>query len=275
MKLKDYGMNKKATDIIKHLLDEDFNYDKTIAELDELRIRYRQQQDEDNANNAWAIITIVGIHRDFRKVYSMLKDRQYYDAWCLMEQIEIGVVNLLRNFKGVENTVKYISVIVRQLQGLYPYKLFMSTEVVIKERICSICGKQRMIRQHCGHFPGHVYMGELCSDIINKWELKGVSIVYNPEHKYAVAFLGDGKEGRKDHYNYMLLGGLMNFWKDPYAAWHYTIKHIHKSPDEFPSLMDDDKCPCGSGKKYSDCCKNDPEGIKHVVYEFRPGLVGV
>ena len=268
-------MKNKASEILKHLFDDDFNYDITIAELDESRIRYRQQQDEENANIAWAIIEIISIHRDYKKVYLMLNDKHYYDAWCLLEQIEIRISNLFRNFKGVENAVNYISIIVRQLQSLYPYKVFMSTEIVIKERTCSICGKKRLIRQHCGHFPGHVYMGELCCDIVNKWELKGISLVFNPEHKYAVAFNSDGKEGRKDQYNYLLLDGLMELWKDPYAAWHYTTKHIHKSPKEFPGLHDSDKCPCGSGKKYSDCCKNDPEGIKHVVYEFRPGLVGV
>ena len=45
-----------------------------------------------------------------------------------------------------------------------------------------------------------------------------------------------------------------------------------QAEDAFPDLKDEDYCPCSSGKKYRDCCKNDPEGVKHVVYEFRPGL---
>ena len=265
-------MRNKVQEILMHLLEGGLDYDETINEVDALKKGYQEQCNEENANLAWATITIVCIHRDFRKVYSMLIDKQYYDAWCLLEKIEIKIGNLLRNFKGAENAVRYISIIVGQLQSLYPYRVFMSTEIVIKECTCSICGKIRMIRHHCGHYPGHVYMGDLCCDVVNKWELKGISLVFNPEHKYAVAFLSDGKEGRKDHYNYLLLDRLMELWKDPYAAWHYTTKHIHKSPKEFPGLHDSDKCPCGSGKKYSDGCKNDPEGIKHVVYEFRPGL---
>lgn len=64
----------------------------------------------------------------------------------------------------------------------------------------------------------------------------------------------------------------MDRWKAPYYPWHYLTRHIHKSPEEFPRLKDDDYCPCGSRKKYGECCKKDPEGVKHVVYVFKPGL---
>lgn len=265
-------MKNKAQKIIKHLLEDGFDYDATIKDIDALRKGYQQQHSEENANVAWATLEIVSLHRDYRKAYSMLQNKQYYEAWCLLEQIEIGIANLLRNFLGVLNAVEYISIIVRQLQSLYPYKVFLSTEMLIKERTCSICGKKRSIRHHCGHFPGHVYNGEMCCDHVKKFALKGVAIVFNPEHKYAVAFGRNGENDHEDHYDYKLLDGLMDWWKDPYSPWHYTIKHIHKSPDDFPKLKDDDYCPCGSGKKYMVCCKNDPEGVKHVVYEYRPGL---
>lgn len=267
-------MKNKASEILKHILDKDFDFDATIKEVDELRSAYRKKGDEENANIAWAAKSILHIHKDFRRAYSQLQDKKYYEAWCLMEDIEIGVDNLLRNCPGALNAVKYISLMVRQLQGLYPYKVFMSTEILIKERTCSICGKKRMIRHHCGHYPGYVYNGEMCKDIVSAAALGGLALVFDPEHKYAVAFPSD-ENGRKDQYNYMLLEEVMRFWKDPFMTWHYTTKHIHKSPDEFPGLADETACPCGSGKKYGDCCKNDPEGVKHVVYTFGPGLGNV
>lgn len=263
-------MNNRASEILKHIFDKGFDFDATIKEVDELRLGYRQQGDVEKANTSWALMVILRIHRDFRKVHTMLLEKQYYEAWCLMETIEIAVDNLLRNFPGTLNAVKYISMMVWQLQSLYPYKVFMSTEILIKERTCSICGKKRTIRHHCGHFPGYVYNGEMCYDTIEAAAFEGVSFVFDPEHKYAVAFLSDGN-GRKDQYDYMLLEGVMKFWKDPFMIWHYTTKHIHKSPEEFPGLTDDSMCPCGSGKKYGECCKNDPEGVKHVVYMFGAG----
>ena len=263
-------MNNRASEILKHIFDKGFDFDATIKEVDELRLGYRQQGDVGKANTSWALMVILRIHRDFRKVHTMLLEKQFYDAWCLMETIEIAVNNLLRNFPGTLNAVKYISMMVWQLQSLYPYKVFMSTEILIKERTCSICGKKRTIRHHCGHFPGYVYNGEMCYDTIEAAAFEGVSFVFDPEHKYAVAFLSDGN-GRKDQYDYMLLEGVMKFWKDPFMIWHYTTKHIHKSPEEFPGLTDDSMCPCGSGEKYGECCKNDPEGVKHVVYMFGAG----
>ena len=263
-------MNNRASEILKHIFDKGFDFDATIKEVDELRLGYRQQGDVEKANTSWALMAILRIHRDFRKVHTMLLEKQFYEAWCLMETIEIAVGNLLRNFPGTLNAVKYISMMVRQLQSLYPYKVFMSTEILIKERTCSICGKKRTIRHHCGHSPGYVYNGEMCYDTVEAAALEGISLVFDPEHKYAVAFLSDGK-GRKDHYNYMLLEGVMKFWKDPFMTWHYTTKHIHKSPEEFPGLTDDSFCPCGSGKKFGECCKNDPEGVKHVVYTVGSG----
>ena len=263
-------MKNKASEILKHIFDKGFDFDATIKEVDELRLGYRQQGDVEKANTSWALMAILRIHRDFRKVHTMLLEKQFYEAWCLLETIEIAVGNLLRNFPGTLNAVKYISMMVWQLQSLYPYKVFMSTEILIKKRTCSICGKKRTIRHHCGHFPGYVYNGEMCYDTVEVAALEGLALVFDPEHKYAVAFLSDGN-GRKDQYNYMLLEEVMKYWRDPFMAWHYTTKQIHKSPEEFPGLTDDSMCPCGSGKKYEECCKNDPEGVKHVVYMFGAG----
>lgn len=239
-----------------------------------LSIHLRLQGDEEKANTAWAVIVILRIHRDFRSVHSLLQEKKYYEAWCFMESIEIAAGNLLQNCPGALNAVKYISMMVRQLQGLYPYKVFMSTEILIKERTCSICGKKRTIRHHCGHFLGYVYNGEMCYDAVEAVALEDISLVFDPEHKYAVVFLSD-ENGRKDQYNYMLLEEVMKFWKNPFMTWHYTTKHIHKSPKEFPGLTDDSTCPCGSGKIYGECCKNDLEGVKYVVNTFGPGLVNV
>lgn len=265
-------MKNKAKEILGHLHEDGFDHNAAIREIDILRKDFQQRQDEGNANIAWATITIVSLHLDYRNVFTMLKNKQYYEAWCLLEQIEIGIANLLRNFPGVENTVKHIRTMVRQLQSLYPYKVFFSSVIIVKQRTCGICGKRRTVRQHCGHYPGHVYNGELCIDIVKKAVLEGIDIVFNPEHKYAVAFLSDKEGEHKDHYDYSLLDYLMTEWENPYRLWHYETRHIHKNPEDFPGLGDESQCPCGSGKTYKDCCKNDPEGVKHVIYTFKPGL---
>lgn len=54
-------------------------------------------------------------------------------------------------------------------------------------------------------------------------ELRSISIVTNPVHKYAVAFLNDGKGNIVDHYDYSTLCTLMKVWENPYKFWDYRI----------------------------------------------------
>ena len=264
-------MKNKATEILQHLFEDGFDLNATINDVDALRKEYRHLGDEGNANTAWALRTILWIHQNYRETFSLLKDRRYYDAWCLMDRVDIAIGNLLRNFPGTEDAVKFVSRMVCQLQSLYPYKIFFSTVLLIQERKCSICGETRSIRRHCGHHPGYVYGGEMCCDEITKASFLGADIVFDPEHKYSVAFATDKQGNKIDQYDYRLLESLMSAWKHPYTPWHYTTKHIHKSPAEFPGLTDMSLCPCGSGNKYGECCKNDPAGVKHVVYSFGVG----
>ena len=42
-------------------------------------------------------------------------------------------------------------------------------------------------------------------------------------HKYAVAFLNDGKDNSVDHYDYSVLSALMKVWENPYKFWDYQI----------------------------------------------------
>jgi hypothetical protein len=265
-------MKTKADDIFRHIFEDEFDFDATIKEVDALKKSYQQRQDEENANIAWATLSIIKLHQEYRESFSLLQAKQYYRAWCLLEQMEIRIANVFRNFPGLKSKLNDISIIVSQIQSLYPYRLFFSTVILVNARTCSICGKKRSIRHHCGHFPGRVYNGELCHDKVEKSVLRGVDLVKDPEHKYAVPFLND-EEGRPiDQYNYCLLDGLMNIWLTPYSTWHYTTEHIHKPPMDYPGLSDNSPCPCGSGELYMDCCKNDPKGVKHIVYVFAPGL---
>ena len=43
-------MKNKAQEILSHLLEDGFDYDATIHEVDALRKDYQQQHDEENAN---------------------------------------------------------------------------------------------------------------------------------------------------------------------------------------------------------------------------------
>lgn len=261
-------MKNRISEIALHLLDSNFNFDGTVKFLQQAKDEYKQAGDEDNANWSWAGIQLVEIFKKYRETFHLLKTGEYYKAWCLLEQIEIENKFLVDNFPSFSILTKNIIIIVKQLQGLYPYKWFFSTVLLIKERKCSICNKKRSLRSNCEHIKGTVYHGELCADKITDCQLLSVDLVNNPEHKYAVPFTTSDKGEKIDHYDYKLLIYLMSIWHDPFELWYYDVKTDYLSHNNFSNLSDDSLCPCSSGKLYKNCCKNDDKGIKHYTYIF-------
>ena len=262
-------MESKYIDILQHLCDDSFDYKGALNVVRKDLHNARNNHQEQQANNFWAIKTVIEIYQGMVDVYELLQQHEYYKAWCEAEQVEIMCNNLQRNSQDVFTIVKDLYECIIRLQGLYPYQIFCSYVIQIKKERCSICNQIRNIRHDCGHRRGYVSNGQFCCNIIEDFELKSIDIVDNPVHKYAVLFT-KGKDGNsEDNYDYSLVEGLMQYWTKPFQHWIYYIKHIHKPLTDYPGLTDDDYCPCGSGKKYGECCKSDPEGVKHKVYQFR------
>lgn len=155
-----------------------------------------------------------------------------------------------------------------KLQQLFPYRVFSSTEIVVKESICTVCGAKLSPRTHCIHWIRKVYNGEMCCREVTKADLIGISLVTNPEHKYAVLF-PQGKDGKQaDPYDYSTVKGLMSVWKTPFQSWDYevTISYRPKERAYDPKSI----CPCGSGKYYKGCCMDKP-GLRYMHITINPG----
>lgn len=262
-------MLNEYNELFKHLREDAFDYCEALEIVRQDLQEARNGSSEDKANKLWAIKTVVQIHQEMVTLFELLQQKEFYKAWCKAEEVEISSNNLRRNYPSLFPIVKDLYECIVRLQRLYPYKLFCSYEMkIIKER-CSVCNRIRSIRHDCGHRRGYVYNGIFCCNIVEKCELIGVSLVENPVHKYAVPFANDKDGEREDRYDYSLIEGLMQYWKKPFQHWAYEIKYIHKPLTAFPKLTDYDYCPCGSRKKYYECCKADPEGVKHRLYLFK------
>ncbi|WP_178944186.1 YecA family protein, partial [Paenibacillus odorifer] len=148
--------------------------------------------------------------------------------------------------------LKFTENIIKEYEKLFPYEYFTSRESIVKKESCSICGEINTIRKHCGHKVGKVYMGEMCSRIVEEFEILGFSIVTNPFDKYTVLFPQD-KE-----YNYFMLEKLMPNLKKPYDNWYVDI--LKEKNPEYRDIGRNDLCPCSSGIKYKKCCLNSDSG---------------
>lgn len=242
-----------------------------------------QKDDEIAANTLWCYETIYDIQKDYLFVYEHLrkaqaandeldsegydsdKSREYEIAWNELDQCEIKIGELEENYCipeaslkefGIENILEDI----KRLQGLFPYKVFLSREMIIKSQECTICGKQISVRHPCGHIPGKVYMGNLCLRKITDAKIVNENIVTKPFDKYAILKL----PGKK--LKFTLLDNIVPHIA-PYSKWSYSIEKGLKP--EYERIERNAKCPCGSGKKYKYCIRDNPEEHYLDHYKFK------
>ena len=225
------------------------NFDSGIkSRLKELKANAVESDQEGTANEIWCLETIGEVQRLFISAFNSIKNKKHFDAWHSYDLIEIELSFLRRHFdySGNKYNLEFIEEYSRKCQKLFPYKYFMSRESIIKKESCSICGKINTIRNRCEHEVGGLYMGEMCTRIVEDMEFIAMAIVSDPFDKYTVLFPEDME------YNYEVLDDLFMQLRTPYDRWNLDIGKRIKP--EFEKAERNNPCPCGSGKKYKRCC---------------------
>lgn len=244
----------------------DYKQELSVVE-NEKNIQQQQQQGNCQVSNMlWRIQSRISIFAEYKEIFQLLHKGEYFKAWCQAEQVEIAINFLIKNFPEDKNLVENIRERIQKLQQLYPYRLFTSIVMVVKSAKCNICGQKLSPRYNCGHKIGKVYKGEICCKEVTDFELKGIDIVPNPEHKYTVLFMTNGKGEYIDNYDYSGLQELMKLWLTPFQDWDYEVTKSYQPKQRV--YKDDEFCPCGSALFYKDCCKDKP-GIKHTQFIIR------
>lgn len=242
------------------------NYDKILNKINVEKRKFVTLNKQEEAKSLWIYEQIFKIHKKYKMTFALLKNKKYYAAWCELEQIEIIINNLKRHFNYDEFKYKlhFVEKTIVNLQTIYPYRVFSSTELLIKEVKCSTCGQIISIRKSCGHQIGEIYEGDMCYRIVNKFELLGIAIVENPEHKYAVLF---AEKDSEDCIGYDAIKYLMNFIENPYEDWNLLIKYNRIPHENFVQSKHEELCPCGNSKSYQNCCLNE-KGVLSTEFEF-------
>lgn len=205
-------------------------------------------QDEPLANELWCLIEVYNIQKNYLIMFQLLKSGKYEEAWRIMDNIDISMGNLRENFgEGMNRyNLSFINKIIKYYEKVFPDFVYTSREGIVKSEKCSICGQKASLRGGCNHIPGKLYMGELCLREVTDYEIIGVAIVKHPFDKYAILKM-EGQE-----YNYQVLDYLMGKLDNPFRPWY--VEELKRKRPEFINVGRNDKCPCGSGKKYKKCC---------------------
>lgn len=258
--LRDIKNRDTSENVVQGIFDSLFNEKAILVEKDDQR----------SAKEIWCLEQVLYIQQGYLNAFKLLKSGNYFNAWKEFENIEIKLQFLAphMDINSDEYYLLFIKNHIKRYQSLYPYKIFMSPEILEHEKVCSVCNKRISIRNPCGHEVGEIYNGEMCYRIVTKCDVLGISFVESPLQKYSVPFLTDGKtEELKDHYNYKLIENLVKELKSPFDDWDVEIKQVIHPHETFADIGRNDKCPCGSGEKYKKCCLLK-DGVTMPHYEF-------
>lgn len=228
-------------------------------------------RDQPGAKKIWCYEQILRIQNQYIAAFQKLKSGDFYEAWCLLEQVEIGQHFLQRHIATSEDSYElpFIQKHVAQFQALFPYKHFISPGMLILKTECSICLKPRSIRTPCGHILGEIYDGEMCARHVKNVKLLEVSLVTNPRQKYSVLFSTDSKTGEKvDHYDYSLVRYVTTGLRKPFDGWDMEWTKARHPHSRYRHVGRNEECPCESGRKYKKCCLNET-GVLRPHLEIR------
>lgn len=252
--------------------ENDPDYKSLLQRLGDLKASAVAQNNEQLAKRIWCLEHAVEIQQNYADAFRKIRAARFYDGWCVLEQVELGLMRLRRHLSESWSTFRldFIGARVADLQSLYPYRIFMSPEIIEIEKKCSICDQPISIRKPCGHKVGEIYKGEYCCRIVSKCEFVGNSFVDTPVQKYSVPFIVDPKTGTsRDHYNYSTVKYLADRWPSPYHSWSLEWTKALHPKGRFEPLRRNDRCPCESGKKYKRCClRRDGILRPHAQFTF-------
>jgi hypothetical protein len=229
--------------------------------------------DEAVAKRFWAYEQVAKLHMHWAKLFCLLKDERFYDAWRSLEKCELIIRFLaphLAVIGGDRFGVTWIQKAIERFQSLYPYALFFSPAIVELEKICSICRARISARVRCDHEVGEIYGGEMCSRIVTKGEVLEISLVEQPVQKYSVPFLTDEKTGKsRDHYDYAVIKYAVSALPDRFTSWQVKRTTKRYPIARFSECNLQSRCPCGSGKTFQECCSGKAEiEMPHLQFVF-------
>jgi hypothetical protein len=262
--------NEQIIEKLNLINSQSYSLEELDKELQLIKANYVKENNQKQAKQIWIYQTIIEIHKLYLNAFTLLKNKSYYEGWCQLERVEITIGSLKRHFMFDKKqfALWHIEKSMKNLQVIFPYRFFGSSELLTKKKICSVCDKEITIRNSCGHIVGEIYNGEMCHRIVTEAEVLGLALVENPGNKFSVMFLKDEKTGEQiDQYSYDIVNYLFEYLESPYEYWDLEVSQRITKKEDFETIGRNDPCICGSGKKLKKCCLENI-GKKYPHYEF-------
>lgn len=199
-----------------------------------------ETNNEKLANSNFIFKQYVYLFICLSKFLKLLEDKNFEKSWSFLQDCfdKIGLIKKYVDDKFYD--LIDLENLLNEYEKLYPYKVFMSMEMVVEKAHCSICGKSKL-NFDCEHITGELYWGKISTKIVDKIkEVQGVALVENPFDKRCII--------KTD------LFPLLEFYLSKRKNYMCHFKVYNKIiPAKFERNK---KCFCDSGIKYKRCCIN-------------------
>jgi SEC-C motif len=264
---------RKIVNLVANVANQRYNTSIVLRLLMIGKANALEQQNQELAAHILYLQKAVEIHSNYFCAFSLLQQDEFYNAWCKLEEVEKGLLFFQPRQKDrpeywdefmVSGKYKFIEEQVSRWQELFPYVFFISPGMTYKQS-CSICNHVINPRKPCGHNDGEIYNGEVKVRLLSDIRYDHIALVTKPANKFSVLFpisefdeVTKGYNKSIDLYDYSLVKGVVSCLTDPFQAWDYSVREIERDRDYFESIGvgENDPCPCGSDKKYMNCCVN-------------------
>lgn len=228
--------------------------------------------DEPSANSLWFVEQFSICKRVYIDCIDNMRINSFYKAWCDFERIEIKLRQMIANpvFDLERLQVGSFLKQVEVWQKIFPYKLYFSPGFLEISKHCSICDEKISPSFDCGHRIGRLYMGDICYHEVREAEMLEVSIVKEPVQKYSVLFYGSNENSQHlDNYDYSIPKFVTEHLHSPFSQWTFEWIDKRHSIEKFALLGYERFCPCGSSRKFGECCADkDSIVIPHISIVF-------
>lgn len=209
--------------------------------------------DEKLANAQYVFKQYFLLFCNLMKYFGLLKNKEYKSSWNKLQDC-IDDAQYIGRFAEDRLDIPLLLDLFRNYEGLYPYNVFASSEYIITQSHCSICGKS-MQSLECSHIKGNLYWGKPAVETIDEIkEFQAVCLVSHPEDKRCIIELSDDdrdeveKFKKLDQFLDLNISFLQNFTVK--SVIETRMRDIEKVERNAP-------CPCGSGLKFKKCCGKD------------------
>jgi hypothetical protein len=136
--------------------------------------------DEDFANLLLGFECVADCLLAEIEMWQLLKEEKPDEAWDRLisaQNAASAAVRAHRGFEHSERRAEYLNDVERII---FPSQNFVSTGLVVRRQICSICGSEYGV---CDHLVGRPYWGRFCCIITRGIEANHVALVKEPADK--------------------------------------------------------------------------------------------